>query len=221
MTLISKNQEQLYLTEYFTSIQGESSFAGLPSIFIRLSTCNLRCTWCDTNYSFRRGKKYTFSKLFEAIDQSPAKTVCITGGEPLLQRNIYPFMKALCDKNYTVTLETSGSLNIEEVDSRVHTILDIKCPSSNMSHKNYWENLKKLKTRDEIKFVLLNQNDYEWAKMICQKYSLYHTQSVLFSPVHGILSPSDLAKWILKDRLQVRLNLQIHKFIWPENTKGV
>lgn len=212
----------LNIIEIFASIQGETSFSGLPTTFIRLAACNLRCVWCDTTYSFGRGQPVSLEEILQKVEQFACPNVCVTGGEPLLQKNVYPLMKELCDRNFTVSLETSGSLSTEFVDPRVHVILDIKCPDSAMSHKNFWENIPLLRTTDEVKFVIMSRKDYEYAKDICQKYSLFEkAKEILFSPVFGKLNPQQLIQWILEDRLKVRLNLQIHKFIWTPETKGV
>lgn len=213
---------QLNLVEIFSSVQGETSLAGIPSTFIRLAACNLRCTWCDTPYSFGRGTPYSFDHLFEKIEQFGCRAICITGGEPLLQQAVIPFMTRLCDQGFTVSLETGGSLPIQPVDPRVRTILDVKCPGSGMAHKNYWPNLPVLRPHDEVKFVLLDQADYAYAKDICTQYALYGRERYpLFSPVHGQLNPQHLVQWILDDQLRVRLNLQQHKYIWCPQTRGV
>lgn len=217
-----KENNTLNLIEVFASVQGETTFSGLPTTFVRLAACNLRCSWCDTTYSFGKGHPWSFDKIHSVIADKGCPYVCITGGEPLLQSNVYPFMQQLCDKGYTLSLETSGSLPIEKVDSRVHTILDIKCPGSGMESKNFWENMQFLRPQDEVKFVIKDRNDYIYAKNVCAKYELEKRHlHPLFSPVHGALPPEQLVKWIIEDRLAVRLNLQIHKFIWTPETRGV
>lgn len=217
----TKNQ-LLYLTEIFCSIQGETSLSGLPTTFIRLSGCNLRCSWCDTPYSFRRGTPHTLPEILTKVRRYGVSHVCVTGGEPLLQKNIYPLMKQLCDEGFTVNLETGGSINTCRVDPRVITILDIKCPGSGMSQKNFWDNLKALRPHDEIKFVINDRSDYDWSRQVCEEYQLLErSKSVLFSPVHNSLDPQELVKWIVEDRLPVRLNLQLHKWIWGSKTQGV
>lgn len=216
-----KNQT-LRLTETFCSIQGETSLTGLPTTFIRLAACNLRCSWCDTPYSFGRGSETALSEILETVEKNGAPYVCVTGGEPLLQKEVYPLMAALCDRGYTVSLETGGSLSTEQVDPRVMTILDIKCPGSGMSQKNAWENLNRLLPQDEVKFVIKDKDDYLWAKEVCQKYALFDREKEpLFSPVHGVLNPQHLVQWTLEDKLPVRINLQIHKWVWTPETKGV
>lgn len=220
LPLIQENT--INLTEIFTSIQGETSFTGLPTVFVRTSACNLRCSWCDTTYSFGRGTPATVESIVDQINKSGPRHVCITGGEPLLQKNVHLLMKILCDLDYVVTLETSGSLPIDDVDVRVTTILDIKCPGSQMEMKNLWKNLEILRPQDEVKFVVLDRNDYEYAKQVMEKYALLNRrQNVLISPVHGVMDSQTLVNWILEDRLPVRLNLQIHKFIWSPATRGV
>lgn len=217
-----EDQPQLNLIELFASVQGESSLTGLPTTFVRLAACNLRCSWCDTSYSFGRGTPYSFKTMIDQIDRFSCRHVCMTGGEPLLQQPIYQFMRILCDKGYVVSLETGGSLCTAQVDPRVCTILDIKCPGSEMSGKNYWKNLQQLRSHDEVKFVLLNRKDYDYAKDICLQYHLFERPlPVLLSPVHGVLDPKELISWVLIDKLPIRLNLQLHKFIWPPETKGV
>ena len=216
-----KNQT-LRLTEIFLSIQGETSLTGLPTTFIRLAACNLRCTWCDTPYSFGRGEPQSLDKIIQTVQSNGAAHVCITGGEPLLQNEVYPLMEALCNEGYIVSLETGGSLSTEKVDTRVITILDIKCPGSGMSQKNAWDNLQMLKELDEVKFVIMDRTDYEWSVEICKKYNLFsRTKVPLFSPVHNVLNPQDLIRWSLQDKLPIRINLQIHKWVWTPETKGV
>jgi len=207
------------IIEVFKSVQGESSWTGLPTTFIRLAACNLRCTWCDTPYSFGRGEPRTLTSLIQEVDHNGCRYVCITGGEPLLQQGVYALMSRLISKGYQVSLETGGSLPIDQVDSKVKIILDIKCPGSGMSEKNLLDNLSQLKPIDEVKFVILGRQDYDYAKEICQKYGL--TSNVLFSPVFDQLESRTLVEWILEDKLNVRLNLQLHKFIWDPQTKGV
>lgn len=212
----------LNLVELFSSVQGETSLGGLPTTFVRLAACNLRCTWCDTPYSFGRGTPHSFDQIFEKIEEFGCRYVCVTGGEPLLQQAVIPFLTRLCDQNYKVSLETGGSLPTIQVDQRVRTILDVKCPGSGMADKNYWANLEMLRPHDEIKFVLLDKADFEYAKSICSQFRLYDRPLYpLFSPVHDALDPKLLIHWILDDRLRVRLNLQQHKYIWSPTTRGV
>jgi 7-carboxy-7-deazaguanine synthase len=216
------NQNTLNLIEIFASVQGETSLTGLPTTFIRTAACNLRCSWCDTTYSFGRGEPYSLDAIIEKAESNSCRHICITGGEPLLQDNIYPLMSRLCNKGYTLSLETGGSLSTEKVDPRVRVILDIKCPYSKMSEKNYWPNLELLRDHDEIKFVIQGIDDYNYAKDISIKYNLYQRKNpILLSPVHGILDPKDLINWILRDKVPARLNVQIHKYIWTPKTRGV
>lgn len=212
----------LNIIEIFASVQGETSFTGLPTTFIRLAACNLRCTWCDTAYSFGRGTPLALDAILEQTASFACHNICVTGGEPLLQATVHPLMQALCDRGYCVSLETGGSLTIQDVDPRVHVILDIKCPASAMSEKNLWSNIALLKKKDEIKFVIADAADYAYAKEVCERYQLLNqVGEVLFSPVFGQLDPKELVRWILNDKLAVRLNMQLHKFIWDPATKGV
>jgi 7-carboxy-7-deazaguanine synthase len=212
----------LNIIEIFRSVQGETSFSGLPTSFVRLAQCNLRCSWCDTKYSFGRGTPWTIAAILSTLSEQGCRYVCITGGEPLLQKNVHTLMSLLCDAGYTVSLETGGSLPIEQVDPRVHTILDIKCPGSGMVEKNAWDNLGLLREQDQIKFVVAGKEDYEFTKKICFSYNLFErSKEVLLSPVHAVLDPKQLIEWFLHDKLPFRLNLQIHKFIWHPETKGV
>lgn len=212
----------LQLIEIFYSVQGETTYSGLPTTFVRLAACNLRCTWCDTTYSFGRGTSWQNTAIIQEVEKNRTPYVCITGGEPLLQANVYPLIKDLCDRDFQLTIETGGSLSIGQVDPRVTIILDIKCPGSGMERKNYWANLPHLRQNDEVKFVISDRADYDYAKEICTKYSLFkQVKTVLFSPVFGQLDSVTLVEWILADHLPVRLNLQLHKFIWDPLTKGV
>ncbi len=212
----------LELTEMFASIQGESTWTGLPTTFIRTARCNLRCSWCDTPYSFPRGNSYSLEAIVRQVETNGLLHVCITGGEPLLQENIHPLIRQLADKGYCVSIETGGSLSTASIDPRAKIILDIKCPGSGMEQKNHWENLSNLRPHDEVKFVIKDRNDYDWAKEIATTYRLFEKESpLLFSPVHQVLDPQDLIDWILNDQLPVRLNLQVHKWIWSPETRGV
>lgn len=212
----------LNIIEIFSSIQGETSLTGFPTTFVRLAACNLRCSWCDTTYSFGKGVAYELSTIMEMIVNKGCRHVCITGGEPLLQENVFALMKECCDRKYVVSLETGGSLSSHRVDPRVWIILDVKCPGSGMSHKNYWENLDNLRSHDEVKFVVKDFEDYEYAKEISCKYSLFNREKpILMSPVFGVLDPKELISWMLADKIHARLNLQIHKFVWSPETRGV
>lgn len=211
----------LKINEIYASIQGESSHTGLPCVFIRLTGCNLRCSWCDTAYAFYAGNDLTIEETLQKVDTFGLPLVEITGGEPLLQEDVYPLMEALLKKGYRVMLETSGALPIDKVPQRVIKILDIKCPGSGEEKKNHLENLKLLSPHDEVKFVLLDRADYEWSRDLLRKYDLAPSTQVLFSPVYDKLNLKDLSQWILKDRLAVRLQTQLHKVIWSKDAIGV
>ena len=209
----------LRLTEVFLSLQGETSRAGLPTVFVRLAGCPLRCRWCDTTYSFQGGETVPLSELLARVAEFGVPTVCVTGGEPLAQKNCLPLLAALCDAGYSVSLETSGALDVGKVDPRVSRIVDIKPPASGEDARNRWENLAHLTPHDEIKFVLADRADYEWAKSVLRERKLDRICPVLFSPVQGELPPGELADWIVADRLPVRMQLQLHKVLWG-NTPG-
>ena len=211
----------LKVNEIYFSIQGESSKAGLPCVFVRLTYCNLRCTYCDTEYAFYEGKDYTIEQILTEVKKYQCKLVEVTGGEPLVQEECNELMKILCDDGYDVMLETGGSLPLKNVDSRVKIIMDLKCPSSGMIKKNLYENIDSIKSTDEIKFVIGSREDYEWCKEIIKKYDLTNKCDVLFSVVFGELEPVMLVDWILEDKLKVRFQLQMHKFIWDPAAKGV
>lgn len=202
------------MTEIFHSLQGETSRVGLPTVFIRLTGCPLRCRWCDTPYSFQGGEAIELSDVLARVAAFDTPTVCVTGGEPLAQKNTLSLLTALCDAGYSVSLETSGALDISQVDSRVARIVDIKPPGSGEMARNRWENLAHLIPNDEIKFVLADRADYEWARDVIQQYVLAQRCPVLMSPVQGELDPALLADWILQDRLPVRMQLQLHKILW-------
>jgi 7-carboxy-7-deazaguanine synthase len=211
----------LKINEIFYSIQGESTLAGSPCIFIRLTYCNLRCSYCDTEYAFFEGTDYSIEEVLIDIKKYECNLVEITGGEPLVQNEVHTLMKELCNLGYQVLIETGGSLPIKEIDPRVKVIMDLKCPSSKMSHKNLYENINFLKPIDEVKFVIGNREDYEWSKEIIQKYSLEVKCTILFSNVFSELEPIQLAEWILKDNLKVRFQIQMHKYIWSPTKRGV
>ncbi|MFL2988717.1 MAG: radical SAM protein [Candidatus Neomarinimicrobiota bacterium] len=208
------------INEIFYSIQGESSMSGMPCIFIRLTYCNLRCSYCDTEYSFHEGKDMSIDDILKKIKNYNCKLVEVTGGEPLLQKESIDLMTILLNDNYKVMLETGGSLPIKNVPKDVIKIVDFKCPSSNMHKKNDWNILKDLQKHDEIKFVIGNYEDYEWTKNKINSYNL-NTKRILLSPVHDVLKSKDLSEWILKDGINARLQLQLHKYIWSPDTKGV
>ena len=200
------------ISEIFYSILGESTYQGLPCAFVRVSGCNLRCSYCDTSYAQKGGKEYSVDKILSILSDYPTKLVEITGGEPLSQKGVHKLIRELIKKKYKVLVETNGSIDISKLSSKVIVIMDIKCPSSGMHDKMNWENIKKLKDEDEIKFVLQNSNDYFWAKEVIKKYRL-SGRKILLSPVLDKLSPKKLSEWILKDGLNVRLHLQLHKII--------
>lgn len=207
--------------EIFTSIQGESSYAGIPCTFIRVTGCNLRCFYCDTRYAYYEGRELSEEDIIREVKRADINIVEITGGEPLLQSDVYHLIKKLLDENYKVLIETNGSVNIKDVDKRAVVILDIKTPGSGMSEKMDLSNLENVKSTDEIKFVVTNRMDYEWSKDIIHKYNLMNKCHLLLSPAYGILPPEDLARWIIEDRLQARLNLQLHKYIFGPERKGI
>ena len=212
----------LKINEIYHSIQGESTSAGKPCVFVRLTYCNLRCTYCDTEYAFYDGKDMSVQQVIDEVEKYNCKLVEVTGGEPLVQMDeCLELMKKLCDLGYEVMIETGGSLSIKDIDSRVKIIMDLKCPSSEMEKKNLYENVQYLKLTDELKFVIGNREDYEWTKIILNKYNLDGKCEILFSVVFSKLDPVQLVNWILEDKLDVRFQLQMHKFIWHPETKGV
>ncbi len=211
----------LKVNEIYFSVQGESSKAGLPCVFIRLTYCNLRCSYCDTGYAFYEGHDMSVEEILTEVEKYGCKLVELTGGEPLVQAESPNLMKRLCDLGYQVMLETGGSLPIKQIDKRVMIILDLKCPSSKMMKKNLYENLDYIKKADEIKFVIGTREDYEWTKEQITKYGLTDKTNILFSVVFGLLEPVKLVEWLLEDKLNVRFQLQMHKYIWEPTAKGV
>ena len=212
----------LKINEIYHSIQGESTSAGKPCVFVRLTYCNLRCTYCDTEYAFFDGKDMSIQQVINEVEKYRCKLVEITGGEPLVQmEECLELVNRLCDLGYEVMIETGGSLPIKDIDYRVKIIMDLKCPSSGMETKNLYENIQYLKSTDELKFVIGNCEDYDWAVDIVKKYNLLTKCIILFSVVFGILEPLELVNWILEDKLDVRFQLQMHKYIWHPETKGV
>jgi 7-carboxy-7-deazaguanine synthase len=211
----------LVVNEIFYSIQGESSHIGRPCVFVRLAYCNLRCTYCDTEYAFSQGERMTLGEILSAVDSYGCSLVEVTGGEPLMQEGVYRLMTALCDRGHETLLETGGSLDISKVDPRVRRIVDFKCPSSGMAHKNLWANVGYLTSTDEVKFVIGEREDFEWSVQRIEEHGIDGRCPILMSVVFGVLQPVELAQWILERRLNVRLQLQIHKYIWEPETRGV
>lgn len=209
------------INEIYLSVQGESSHTGLPCIFIRLTGCNLRCSWCDTAYAFHEGKNMSIDEILQKVESFGIHLVEITGGEPLMQDNVYTLMKRLIEKRYKVMLETGGSISLERVPKDVIKIMDLKCPGSGEQEKNNLDNLKLLTPHDEVKFVILDRKDYEWSRDIIEKFKINETAHILLSPVFDKLELKEMVKWILEDRLPVRLQTQLHKIIWDKNTIGV
>jgi 7-carboxy-7-deazaguanine synthase len=216
------NDAVLTINEIFHSIQGESTHAGRPCVFVRLTACDLRCSWCDTPYAFTEGHKVSVDDVVARVKEYGCPVVEITGGEPLLQKNVYPLMQRLLDEKLTVMVETGGHLSIEHVPPGVLRIMDVKCPGSGESHRNEWTNMDRLVATDEVKFVIKDRADYEYARDVVTRHQLTgRVAAVLFSPVHGVLDARTLAEWVLADRLPVRLQLQVHKYIWAPDTRGV
>jgi len=212
----------LKIHEIYHSIQGESTWVGWPCVFVRLTFCNLRCNYCDTEYAFYEGKNQTFREIVDAVAAFGCDLVEITGGEPLLQKNVLPLMSMLCDSGYTVLLETSGAQDISKIDPRVHRIMDLKTPGSGEVDKNLWSNIVHLNLRDEVKFVMGSREDYEWSRDKIQEHDLTsRCRAVLFSPIFGRIDPRQIVEWILADKLNVRFQLQMHKFIWSPTQRGV
>lgn len=207
----------LRIHEIFHSLQGESSRVGLPTVFVRLTGCPMRCVYCDTEYAFKGGSNMTLDEIVAQVGSYGAKYVCVTGGEPLAQKKeCLKLLERLCDDGYEVSLETGGAIATDGVDERVAVILDIKTPGSGELAKNKWENLQRLKPNDEIKFVLCSREDYDWAKQLLAEHALNEKCQVIFSPVFSQVMPTDLADWVLADKLPVRMQVQLHKILWGE-----
>jgi 7-carboxy-7-deazaguanine synthase len=206
----------LKIHEIFHSLQGESTRVGLPTVFVRLTGCPLRCGYCDTAYAFQGGENMSLEQILEKVASFGAKYVTVTGGEPLAQKECIPLLEKLCDAGYSVSLETSGAMDTSKVDARVSVILDIKTPGSGEEKKNLWSNLDRLKSTDEVKFVLCGREDYDWARQVLAERGIAAKCTVLFSPVYSQLNPTDLADWVLQDRLPVRMQVQLHKILWGE-----
>ena len=213
----------LRVTEIFLSIQGESSHAGRPCAFVRLTGCPMRCTWCDSEYTFTGGERMTFEEIFARLEEFGCPLVEVTGGEPLAQRAVFPFISELCDRGYEVLIETGGYVSTEKVDERAKIILDVKCPASSEAERNHWANLERLrKEKDEVKFVIADLNDWNFAREIIEKYDLENrAKEILISPVFGVENLPEIAETVARSGLRVRLNLQLHKYIWGADVHGV
>ena len=206
--------DRLRITEIFHSLQGEARDVGKPTVFVRLTGCPLRCAWCDTEYAFHGGDWRDIAGIVDEVAAYGARHVCVTGGEPLAQKRCHALLKALCDAGFDVSLETSGAVDVSDVDGRVVKVMDLKAPGSGEESRNRWSNLDALTRRDQIKFVLADRADYEWARAVIAQRDLARVCEILLSPVHGTLEPRDLAEWILADRLPVRMQIQLHKLLW-------
>jgi 7-carboxy-7-deazaguanine synthase len=207
---------QCRITEIFYSLQGESRTVGLPTVFVRLTGCPLRCGYCDTEYAFYGGEKMEIDDIVAQVAAYKPRYVCVTGGEPLAQRNCLPLLAALCDLGVEVSLETSGAMDISEVDPRVVRVMDLKTPGSGEEKRNRYDNIALLEQKDQLKFVICSREDYDWACDKLSQYQLNDRCEVLFSPIHGELKPADLADWIVEDNLPVRMQLQLHKYLWGD-----
>ncbi len=212
----------LTVNEIFFSIQGESTFAGLPCVFVRLTACDLRCAWCDTTYAFTEGRRQSVDEVLSAVRQYGCRLVEVTGGEPLLQEDVYDLMGRLIDEGFAVLLETGGHRSIARVPPGVVAVMDVKCPGSGETDRVDWENVGRLRPHDQVKFVISDRADYDFARDTLARHALADRSAcVLFSPVHDVLDPRTLAEWVLADRLPVRVQLQVHKYIWGAKTRGV
>src|SRR5262249_44914329 len=220
--IMSEREKTLTINEIYYSLQGESTWVGWPCVFVRLTFCNLRCNYCDTEYAFYEGIKRGLGDILNAVAAYQCQLVEITGGEPLVQKNVLRLMSMLCDSGYTVLLETSGAHDISKVDPRVHRIMDLKTPGSGEVDKNLWSNIDRLTARDEVKFVIGSRDDYEWSRDKVQGYDLSsRCQAVLFSPICGWIDSREIVEWILADKLNILFQLQMHKFIWSPTQRGV
>jgi len=211
----------LVVNEIFFSIQGEGTRAGRPSVFVRLTGCPLRCVWCDTAYAFHEGSRRALGDVVTEVERFPTRLVCLTGGEPLVQPGAFPLVARLLDRGYEVVVETSGHVSVASLDPRAVVILDVKTPGSGESGRVHWPNLAKLRPHDEVKLVLDGRADYEWARAVVAEHRLAERCTVLLSAVTGVLDPGDLGRWILEDGLSVRLQVQLHRILWPEVERGV
>jgi 7-carboxy-7-deazaguanine synthase len=221
LKIIKNTEGKLRINEIFYSIQGESTLAGLPCVFIRLTYCNLRCTYCDTEYAFHEGDWRTFEDIINEVKSFDCNLVEVTGGEPLLQENVLPLLAQLCDAGFEVMLETGGHMDISRVDKRVKRIMDLKCPTSGEANKIFWPNLEHINANDQVKFVVGSREDYQFGLETIKKYALEEKCPVLISPVFGAIDLEELAGWILQDKLAVRFQLQMHKYIWAPDKRGV
>jgi 7-carboxy-7-deazaguanine synthase len=220
----TKKSERHLITvnEIFYSVQGESTYAGRPCVFVRLTACDLRCSWCDTPYAFTEGGKRQIEDVLDEVERFDCKLVEVTGGEPLLQEDVYPLMSELLDRGKTVLLETGGHRSTARVPEQVVTIIDVKCPGSGEAERMDWNNLDRLRPHDEVKFVINDRRDYDYARDVIARYDLPRRASAIhLSPVHGVLDPKALSEWVLADCLPVRVQLQLHKYIWSPTTRGV
>ncbi len=212
----------LTINEIFHSVQGESTYAGRPCVFVRLTACDLRCSWCDTPYAFHEGTKHELADVLDQVDRFDCSLVEVTGGEPLLQEGVYPLMNGLLERGKRVLLETGGHRSTERVPPQVVTILDIKCPGSGEERRMDWANIDRLRPHDEVKFVIKDRADYEYARAVIARHDLAgRAAAIHLSPVHGVLEPRALSEWVLADSLPVRVQLQLHKYIWDPATRGV
>jgi 7-carboxy-7-deazaguanine synthase len=219
---VSKYPTVLTIFEIYASVQGESTHVGRPCVFVRLAACNLRCVWCDTPYAFTGGKKMSIDDILAEVARYRCRLVEITGGEPLLQPAVHQLMERLVNAGYEVLLETGGHMPLDDVPDEVVSIVDVKCPGSGEADAMHWANLDQLSSRDEVKFVIKDRADFDYARDVVARYRLAdRTAAVLFSPVHGVLAPAELARWIVEEHVPVRLQLQAHKYIWTPETRGV
>lgn len=216
MSSVETQNTQLRITEIFYSLQGETRTVGLPTVFVRLTGCPLRCQYCDTTYAFTGGERIEINQILQQVASYEPQYVTVTGGEPLAQKNCLILLKSLCDAGYIVSLETSGAISLEGIDPRVDIVMDLKTPGSAEVEKNLYSNLALLKSTDQLKFVICNETDYQWSKQQLAEHDLVNRFEVLFSPVHGLAMATSLAEWIIRDNLAVRFQLQLHKFLWND-----
>ena len=215
-SVVDSQKGRLRINEIFLSLQGEADAAGWPTVFVRLTGCPLRCHYCDTEYAFTGGETMSLDAIVQAVEEYQTRHVCVTGGEPLAQKECLVLLERLCDAGFDVSLETSGALDISRVDTRVSRVMDIKTPISGEAARNRYENIEQLTPHDQVKLVIGDRSDYEWAKAVVEKYSLNERCAVLFSPCFGKIEPRQLAEWILEDRLPVRFQMQLHKILWGD-----